>query len=155
MAYETSREEKVMDDDRVIEFERNLWIGDGEIYERSISSDCLMIVPQQPFMLQGREAVEAVEGTPRWSHVDFSDFTIKRPREGIIVVAYHADANRGGEHYAAYCTSTYQRLGHDDWVVVQHQQTTPPHMLAESSSTGMESAQKQAAEERETARGYQ
>jgi hypothetical protein len=47
-----------------------------------------------------------------------------RPQEGIIVVAYRADARKeGGETYQAYCTSTYRRLAHEEWRVIQHQQT--------------------------------
>ncbi len=47
-----------------------------------------------------------------------------RPEEGLIVVAYKAVAERDGtEGYAARCTSTYRRLAHEEWRVVQHQQT--------------------------------
>lgn len=115
-----------MDDDRVIEFERALWIGEGDVYRRCVSADCLMVVPDQPFLLRGEEAIAAVEGTPRWSHVDLSDMHINRVQEGLIIVGYRADAVRGSEQYEAYCTSTYQRVGDNDWRVVQHQQTLPP-----------------------------
>lgn len=54
-----------MDDDRIIEFERSLWIGEGDVYRRCVSPDCLMVVPAQPFILRGDEAVSAVESTPR------------------------------------------------------------------------------------------
>jgi hypothetical protein len=43
----------------------------------------------------------------------------------LIVVAYHAKAVKGDETYEAHCTSTYRRRSHDDWLVVQHQQTPP------------------------------
>jgi hypothetical protein len=48
---------------------------------------------------------------------------VSRPEEGLIVIAYEARASRGDEHYRAFCTSTYRRRGHEDWEVVQHQQT--------------------------------
>ena len=143
-----------MDDDRIIEFERALWVGDGDVYRRNVSSDCLMVVPEQPFLLSGNEAIERVEATPRWSQVEFSDFTVKRPQAGLIVLAYQVDAEREGERYAAYCTSTYQRQEHDDWVVIQHQQT-PRIAKANDGATAMDVAQKQASEEREDQRGYQ
>ena len=114
-----------MDDDRIIEFERALWIGEDDVYRRCVSEDCLMVVPEEPFMLRGEEAIRVVENTPRWSHVDLIDLKINRPEEGMIVIAYKADAARGEERFQAYCTSTYQRLGHDDWKVIQHQQTVP------------------------------
>jgi hypothetical protein len=51
---------------------------------------------------------------------------VTRPQEGLICVAYKVEASSGdGPGYTAYCTSVYRRLGHDDWKVVQHQQTPP------------------------------
>ena len=118
-----------MDDDRIIEFERALWIGEDDVYRRCLSDDCLMVVPEQPFLLRGDDAIGTVEGTPRWSHVDLSDLQINRAQEGLIVVGYRADACRGEERFTAYCTSTYQRIGEQDWRVIQHQQTVPPRSM--------------------------
>ena len=54
-----------------------------------------------------------------------------RPQEGLIVVAYQAEAFRDDEKaYQAYCTSTYRRVAHEKWKVVQHQQTLPPTVNA-------------------------
>jgi hypothetical protein len=114
-----------MDDNRIIEFERALWIGEGDVYRRCVSADCVMVVPEQPFLLRGEEAIESVEGTPRWSKVDFSGVEIRRPQEGLIVLGYRVEADRGDERYTAYCTSTYQRVGEHEWRVIQHQQTVP------------------------------
>ena len=121
-----------MDDDRVWTFEKSLWTADADHYRKSIDDECLMVLPMPPFVLSGGEAIEAVASTPRWSAVNFSKQRIARPEEGLIVVAYHVDAERGEDRYAAHCTSTYRRRGHEDWQVVQHQQTPP--LL--SSSTG-------------------
>ena len=41
------------------------------------------------------------------------------------MIGYRAEARRGEERYVAYCTSTYQRVGEQDWRVIQHQQTVP------------------------------
>jgi hypothetical protein len=144
-----------MDDVRIVEFERELWVGEGDVYRRSVSPDCLMVVPEQPFLLRGDEAVTTVEGTPRWTDVEFFEFEIKRPQEGIIVVGYRVDASRGEERYSAYCTSTYQRLGEHEWRVIQHQQT--PHVTGSLKQRGStpEQVQEEAAEERESSRGYQ
>lgn len=119
-----------MDDDRIVEFERALWIGEDDVYRRCVSDDCLMIVPEEPFLLRGEKAIEAVEDSPRWSHVDFSDFRINRAEEGLIVIAYRADASRAEERYEAWCTSTYRRLGEGEWRVIQHQQTLPPRSIS-------------------------
>jgi hypothetical protein len=115
-----------MDDDRIIEFERTLWIGEGDVYRRCVAPDCLMIVPEEPFLLRGEEAVETVERTPRWSHVDLSGVEINRAQEGLIVIGYRVDAARSEERYAAFCTSTYQKQDSDAWKVIQHQQTVAP-----------------------------
>jgi hypothetical protein len=115
-----------VDDQRVWAFENSLWTGSAEHYRELIDQDCVMVVPNPPFVLQGDDAIEAVAKTPRWDEAEFSDGHIVRPQEGLIVVAYHARASRGdGEIYEANCTSTYRRLAHDEWRVVQHQQTPP------------------------------
>ena len=123
-----------MDDDRILEFERALWIGDGEIYRRCVSDNCLMVVPERPFLLSGDQAIESVERTPRWTDVDLSDMQVSRAQEGLIVIGYRADARRDGERFTAYCTSTYQRVGGSDWKVIQHQQTLPPTPASISAS---------------------
>ncbi|HYI40279.1 MAG TPA: DUF4440 domain-containing protein [Allosphingosinicella sp.] len=146
-----------MDDDRVREFETALWIGGEDVYRRSIDPECLMVVPAAPFVMSGGEAIEAVSKTPRWETVEFEDFRIGRPQEGLIVIAYGVRASRGEEAYSAYCTSTYRRIEHEVWQVVQHQQTVAPTavLTGRSGSGHMERAQQEAAEERESEGGYQ
>lgn len=115
-----------MDDDRVWAFEESLWTGDAEHYRESIDESVLMVVPQPPYVLESDAAVEAVSNTPRWDEAVLSERRIVRPQEGLIVVAYRVDATkRDGEKYVAHCTSTYRRLAHEEWKVVQHQQTPP------------------------------
>ncbi len=113
-----------MDDDRVWAFEESLWTGDAAHYHELIDDACVMVLPQPPFVMTGRQAIEAVADTPRWSDVTFSEQQIVRPQEGLIVLAYKAEAEREGSvGYAAHCTTTVRRLQHDVWRVVQHQQT--------------------------------
>ena len=113
-----------MDDDRVWVFDESLWIGDAEHYRELIDDACVMVLPQQPFVLTGVEAIAAVANTPRWSAVAFSEQRIVRPQEGLITIAYKAEAKRDeAPGYTAYCTTTMRRLEHDVWRVVQHQQT--------------------------------
>lgn len=115
-----------MDDQRVWAFEESLWTADAAHYRASIDDECLMVLPKPPYVMSGEEAIEAVSATPRWTHVELSERRVARPQEGLIVVAYRAQASiDGGEEYDAHCTSTYRRLGHEEWRVVQHQQTPP------------------------------
>ena len=120
-----------MDDNRVHEFEQELWVGGPEVYEAKVARDCLMALPAEPFVFGGDQAIAAVKATPRWDEVEFSDSQISRPAEGLIVFAYRAKARRGGETaYHALCSSTYRRLSHEEWVVIQHQQTPLGVMVA-------------------------
>lgn len=115
-----------MDDERVWAFEESLWTADAEHYRESIDSDCLMVLPNPPFVMSGEQSIQSVVETPRWSKVTLSDRKVARPQEGLIVVAYKANAEKqGAAPYEAYCSSTYRRLGHEEWRVVQHQQTPP------------------------------
>ena len=113
-----------MDDDRVRAFEESLWTGDAQHYRESIDEACVMALPAEPFIFSSTDAIEAVAHTPRWREVRFENGRVMRPQEGLIVIAYTAHASKeGGEGYIAHCTSTYRRLAHEDWRVVQHSQT--------------------------------
>lgn len=119
-------ESAIMDDERIWSFEESLWLGDAEHYRASIDDECLMVLPTSPYMLTGPQAAEAVANTPRWSKVELSERQVARPQEGMIVIAYKARAERVGvKVYEAHCTSTYRRLAHEEWRVIQHQQTPP------------------------------
>lgn len=116
-----------MNDNRVWEFEESLWTGTAEHYRELVDPQCLMVLPEPPFVMAGQQAIDAVSDTPRWSRVAISQRQIMRPQEGMIVVAYQVEAFSDEEKgYRAYCTSTYRRLEHEVWRVVQHQQTLPP-----------------------------
>jgi hypothetical protein len=115
-----------MDDQRVWQFEERLWTGDARDYEQCIDDESLMVVPAPPFIYKGRDAAQAMAQTPRWDSVELTERQVMRPQEGLIVIAYMARAHRGeGEDYEAHCTSTYRRLAHEEWRVIQHQQTPP------------------------------
>lgn len=114
-----------MEDDRVWAFEESLWTASPEHYADSIDAACLMVLPAPPYVFTGEQAIRAVSSTPRWSEVSLSERQVSRPQEGLIVVAYKAEAAKGEERYTAHCTSVYRRIAHEDWKVVQHQQTPP------------------------------
>lgn len=113
-----------MDDDRIWDFERSLWLGDAAQYRALVDDECVMVLPQPPYVLAGAAATDRVSSTPHWQEVAFSGQTVSRPQEGLIVIGYTAHASREeGEDYEAHCTSTLRRLSHEEWRVVQHQQT--------------------------------
>jgi len=114
-----------MDDDRVWTFETSLWTEGRDNYHEKVDPEVVMVLPTPPYVFQGQGAIEAVSATPEWKRAELTERRVSRPEEGHIVVAYHADVSRDGERYVAWCTSTYRRLAHDVWRVVQHQQTPP------------------------------
>jgi hypothetical protein len=149
-----------MDDDRVRKFETALWVGGDDVYRQAVDPGCLMVLPEPPFLMSAAEAIEAVSRTPRWRDVELLGLRIARPHEGLIVIAYEALASREGEAFSANCTSTYVRIAHEEWRVVQHQQSIPPAApdrqdAAKTAGGDMEQAQRQAAERREDEHGYQ
>ena len=112
-----------MDDSRVWGSEKGLWTATPEHYRAIIDSECLMVLPDKPYVFDGQTAVAEVSRTPRWEDVAFDDQKVSRPQDGLIVIAYRVTASRGQDHYSAHCTTTYRKLAHDDWRVVQHQQS--------------------------------
>lgn len=113
-----------MEDTRVWALETSLWTGGEAEYRKLIDEDCLAVVPAEPFLMTGPAVIRAAGEGTRWGAVEIEHGRIARPQEGLIVVAYHARASRPDhDGYAAWCTTTYRRRGHEDWKVVQHQQT--------------------------------
>lgn len=115
-----------MDDERIWKFEESLWLGDAAHYRELIDDECVMALPAKPYVFTATAAIEAVANTPRWSEVEFTERKVQRPEEGLIVIAYRAEASRDGEEYVAYCTTSMRRRAHEDWLVVQHSQVVPP-----------------------------
>jgi len=112
-----------MDDNRIWAFEDSLWKATPEHYAESLDEQYLCVIPNPPFVAMGAQAVDVLSATPRWDSVEFSETHVARPQEGLIVIAYRAKAKRGDEVYDARCSSTYRWLSHENWRVVQHQQT--------------------------------
>lgn len=116
-----------MEDARIWEFEESLWTGDAQHYRHLIDDECIMVLPAEPHIMTGKQAIEAVANTPRWSSVDLSERAVMRPEEGLIVIGYRAEASKeDGEAYKAWCSSTLRRQAHDEWRVVQHSQSLAP-----------------------------
>ena len=123
-----------MEDERIWHFEQELWTGGREVYRERVSSDCVMALPSEPYLFVGESATRAVENTPQWDEAELLDKAVSRPQEGLIVIAYRVEARRGEESYHALCTSTLRRLAHEEWDVVQHQQTPLGVLVADPSA---------------------
>lgn len=117
-----------MEDARIWEMEEKLWRGGEDVYQRLVDDEAVMALPAEPVLFSRQQAIDAVKDTPRWDEVRFSEQTVSRPEEGLIVIGYQVEARRGGEEYRCFASSTLRRRGHDDWTVVQHSQVVPPRM---------------------------
>lgn len=116
-----------MDDRRLWEFERELWVGPREVYREKVDAAVVMALPSDPHLLHGEDAIRAVESTPSWDEAEFSEQAVSRPQEGLIVIGYRMRASKAGhDDYMAFCTSTIRRVEHEVWRVVQHSQLPPP-----------------------------
>jgi len=111
-----------MNDDRVWRFEESLWRASEDHYHEQVDAECVMALSHAPYLYSGDDAVKAVSGTPEWESVSFSEKTISRPEEGLIVVGYRIIAEKGEKRFKAACTSVYRRKAHEEWSVVQHSQ---------------------------------
>ena len=115
-----------MDDERIWQFERSLWHASEKEYREGVDPECVMALSHAPYLFRGAAAVEAVRGTPAWDEVRFSEQAVSRPEEGLIVVGYRVEAEKGETRFRAACTSVYRRKAHADWSVVQHAQVALP-----------------------------
>ena len=102
--------------------ELELWLGGRAAFEAALDPECQMANPD-PWDVLDR-AGPAPEPTPAlgWSDVTLRRQALARPRQGVAVLAYQAQA-RDGERaaYEAECTSTYvERDG--VWRIVQHRE---------------------------------
>ncbi len=123
-----------MDDARVWAFEESLWTGDAEHYRELVDPEVVMALPVRAAPAPGRRrrpgrAVDPAVGPGR-----------DRPRADLAPAGgadrdrlpRHRDA-RDGDPYVAWCTSTYRRLGPEEWRVIQHSQTPP--LMAPATQT--------------------
>ena len=112
-----------MDDDRLWGFEQSLWLEGEDNYREKVDPEVQMVLPVPPYVYSGEEAIAAVSATPVWDRAELTERRVSRPQEGLIAIAYHVRAEKGGHAgYQAHCTSVMRWLEHGVWKVVQHQQ---------------------------------
>ena len=112
-----------MNDDQLWDFERELWVGGREAYDRQVDPQVTMALPAKPFLYDESAAIAAVKDTPVWERADFEERRVERHGEDLIVIGYRVSATRGEQDYRALCTSVIRRGGEGEWRVIQHQQT--------------------------------
>jgi hypothetical protein len=112
-----------MQEPTIWKLEQDLWTGGAARFSAELDDGCLVALPPPVGILAGRPAiVESIAGAPRWTSVAMTEREMARPDDGLVVLAYRAEAHRGDDVYRAYCSSSYHR-GARGWRLVQHQQT--------------------------------
>lgn len=108
----------------LVDNERALTRGDGEVYRRLLADDAVVIVPGM--VLDKPETAAAIDRSDGWDEVDIAEAQLRRPADDVALVTYRFTGQRGAQTYRALMSSAYaQRDGH--WRLVLHQQTPLPH----------------------------
>jgi hypothetical protein len=112
-----------VDDSEAWTLERSFWTGDPALYAQGLDPAGLMVFPPPAGIMDAEAARAGIAAGPRWREVRFADRRIARAADGLLVLAYRAQADReGGQTYEAYCSSVYRKAG-EHWLLLLHQQT--------------------------------
>jgi ketosteroid isomerase-like protein len=85
--------------------EKQLASGDGATYRRVLTEDALVVVPGM--VLDTEACVRAMDASPGWDTVSFTDPHLVPVGDGAAAVVYTFDGVRSGTRYRAVLTSTY------------------------------------------------
>jgi hypothetical protein len=105
----------------LLELDRELSLGDGATYRRLLRDDAVVIVPGQ--VLDRDATVEAMDASPGWDEVAFSEERLVPLGDDVAAISYRFRGRRGADMvYEAQMTSTWARAD-GGWRLVVHQQT--------------------------------
>ncbi|HWB69482.1 MAG TPA: nuclear transport factor 2 family protein [Solirubrobacterales bacterium] len=109
-------------EDMLFAIEEELAAGDGDAYERRLSQDALVVLPEGTGL--DREAtVEAMNASPGWDEFALHERRALALGEDAALLTYRFVGRRGGDTYQAVLTSAYRRDAAGTWRLVHHQQT--------------------------------
>lgn len=101
--------------------EERLWLEGATGHRALMHPDCVMAFPGAG-ILRGAAILQGLEGAEPWRRVTMTDRAQARHGD-TMVLAYRAEAWRGGaEPWRALCTSVW-RHGDSGWQLIQHQQS--------------------------------
>jgi hypothetical protein len=89
-------------------------------YEQCMADDGLMVFPG--VVMDKAAALQAIAGARPWSSYALSSIRVVSATPESAIIAYHADARRGEQEFAAEMTSHYVRRA-GRWQLVLHQQS--------------------------------
>lgn len=110
-----------VDIDLTWEIERGLAAGRGDVYDRHLAREAIVVVPGMT--LDKAATVAAMDASPGWDEWSFGEETVREVGDDGVVLNYRFDGRRGETTYAAVLTSVYRRDGDGEPKLVLHQQT--------------------------------
>ena len=110
-----------IDVDLIWGIERDLAAGSGDVYERHLAAEAIVVVPGMTLDKAG--TVAAMDASPGWDEWSFGEETVRELGDDGVVLNYRFDGRRGETAYAAVLTSVYRRDGDGEPRLVLHQQT--------------------------------
>lgn len=90
-------------------------------YEEVLADRALFVLPGGMVLDDRASILDSMAGAP-WDGHELADERTMALGDGSVIVAYRTTAERGGERYEAWITSTYVRED-GAWRLALHQQT--------------------------------
>jgi hypothetical protein len=107
------------------QIERDFWTTDDRaFYETNLTDDALMAFDAPHGLLGKAQAVQTIQGTPRWQRVELEDCHAIFVSDSVVLLAYRARGwhAEDAEPYTARIVSSYvKRRGR--WMLTFHQHT--------------------------------
>lgn len=105
----------------LLDLDHQLAVGDGGTYRRLLRGDAVVVVPGQ--VLDRDATVEAMDASPGWDEVDFTEPRLVALGQDAAAITYRFRGRRGPDMvYEAQMTSTWTRED-AGWRMAVHQQT--------------------------------
>jgi hypothetical protein len=106
----------------LIELERGFWLNGPDYYADNLADESIFVFREMAGRFSRADIEETIDSAARWSEVSITTKGVLQPAENLAILAYHAEARRGPQIYAALASSAYLLAG-GRWRLVFHQQT--------------------------------
>ena len=112
-------------EEQLLALEQQFWTAPERVpfFSEHLAGDAVMVFPAPVGILDEEAIMGSLEEGPSWQSARLDHATVVRLRDTAAVVAYRAEAERGGESYSCYAASVYVRQDDGDWRLAFHQQT--------------------------------
>lgn len=101
--------------------EEELASGDGDVYDRHLAADALVVVPGAVLDREG--TVAAMDASPGWDEFSLDERGVSELADDAALLTYRFHGRRGEDIYEAILASAYRRDPDGGWKLAHHQQT--------------------------------